>query len=289
MTGFGQAEVHDDGISLRVEIRSVNHRHLKIAFRTPEGYNALETLIEPLIRAHLRRGAVQVNVQVQQAVTTGGYVLNEVALIAYHQQLTELAGQLDESQAIPLVDLCQLPGVVRGADSAVDLEAIRPLVKRAVQRAVEQLQVMRQSEGEAMTREMASRVEQIGVHLSAIQQRAPEVLQAYQQRLIERLSQLLEPYGKVVEPADVVREVGIMADRMDIREEIVRLSSHLEQFNLLLDDEDAGGRKLEFLIQEMLRETNTIGAKANDAQIAQRVVAMKTEIERLREMVQNVE
>ncbi len=140
-----------------------------------------------------------------------------------------------------------------------------------------------------MEKDLRANCQVIHSELEQIRRRSPEIIKAYQTRLQERLNQLLEPYDVQIEPSDIVKEVGLFADRLDVSEEIVRLSSHLEQFEQILGSDESAGRKLDFLIQEMLRETNTIGSKASDAQTARHVVQIKTNIERLREMVQNIE
>ena len=169
------------------------------------------------------------------------------------------------------------------------MDAEWAVIEKTLAEALESLAHMRQAEGRAMAEDLQDNCRSIARNLESIQQRHPLVVVTYQQRLVERLKRLLSELEVTVEAPDVVREVGVFAERTDISEEIVRLRSHLSQFEAILDGSDAPGRKLEFLVQEMFRETNTIGAKANDAEIAQHVVEIKTAIERMREMIQNVE
>jgi uncharacterized protein (TIGR00255 family) len=191
---------------------------------------------------------------------------------------------------IALQSLLNLPGVVdESAIGVGDTEVIWPLIERTLRDACERLNAMRRDEGSAMTRDLKHNREIIAQQLRAIQARSPFVIDAYRDRLTERLSQLLTEFNVTVTPADVVREVGLFAERTDISEEIVRLRSHLEQFDAILDAEESNGRKLEFLTQEMFREANTIGSKANDAEIARHVIEIKAAVERVREMIQNVE
>jgi uncharacterized protein (TIGR00255 family) len=164
-----------------------------------------------------------------------------------------------------------------------------PVIEEALRDALDHLQQMRAREGEAMAADMLANHAVIVAEVDAIQGRAPVVVEAYAQRLRDRLNALLAEHEVRVEPADIVREVGIFAERSDIAEEIVRLRSHLEQFDQIMRSGDSVGRKLEFITQEMFRETNTIGSKANDADIARHVVEIKAAIERMREMIQNVE
>jgi len=164
-----------------------------------------------------------------------------------------------------------------------------PLVQETLTAAVNSLDRMRREEGAAMAHDLSQNCQQIASELTHIERRAPVVVDAYRTRLTDKLNSLLKEYGTEIQPADVVREIGIFADRSDIAEETVRLRSHLEQFQSTLQAAESNGRKLDFLTQEMFRETNTIGSKANDAEIAGHVIEMKTVIERIREMVQNVE
>jgi len=183
-----------------------------------------------------------------------------------------------------------LPGVVtESASRRSDADAVWPVLEGALNEALENLSRMRADEGAAMGRDLHANCQAIDADLEQIGQRAPLVVDAYRKRLLERLNKLLEEFGLEIQAADIVREVGLFTDRSDISEEIVRLRSHLQQFDAIARTEQNNGRKLDFLIQEMLRETNTIGSKANDSEIARHVVEIKTAIERMREMIQNVE
>ncbi|MEM7314913.1 MAG: DUF1732 domain-containing protein, partial [Planctomycetota bacterium] len=189
-----------------------------------------------------------------------------------------------------LGSLLQLPGVVdEPTASGEDLERDWPVIEPTLKAAVESLQQMRQAEGKAMEEDLLSNCQLIKSHLEKIEARTPEVVKNYETRLTDRLNKLLEKFDVEVEPNEVVREVGVFAERADISEETVRLRSHLDQFAKIVAEPESAGRKLEFLIQEFFRETNTIGSKANDSEIAVHVVEIKTLIERMREMIQNVE
>ena len=183
-----------------------------------------------------------------------------------------------------------LPGVVREPMASSDvIESRWPLIESVLQEALAHLGRMRIEEGRTMAADLTANARAIAAELAAVERRAPEVVDAYRSRLGERLNKLLGELGVQVQPADIVREVGIFAERSDVAEEIVRLKSHLEQFDTVMATDESSGRKLEFLTQEMFRETNTIGSKANDAEIARHVIEMKSAIERMREMIQNVE
>lgn len=290
MTGHGAAERNQDGVVVAAELRTVNNRYLKVSLRTSDGFAQVEPRVETVIRRYLRRGSVQVNIRIDRQTSQDDYQLNEVVLASYRKQLESICSQAGFGDSIHLESLLMLPGVIdeRGA-RPTDAEADWPLVEQVLVEALEHLAQMRADEGAAMREDLLANCKTIGDELAAIEQRAPQVVEAYQTRLTERLNRLLAEHEIRVEPADVVREVGIFSERSDIAEEIVRLRSHLEQFGKIADEQHSNGRKLEFVIQEMLRETNTIGSKANDAEISKHVVEIKTAIERMREMIQNVE
>ena len=213
--------------------------------------------------------------------------MNAKVLESYRQQLHDLGMQ---SAAIPWDTLLMLPGVVDESSShGQDMLECWPLIETTLNQAAENLAQMRAEEGAAMAEDLKSNCLVIADQVDQIEPRASQVVENYRVRLTERLQKLLADYDVTVDSSDVIREVGIFAERSDISEEIVRLRSHLEQFHALMEQEQSSGRKLEFLTQEMFRETNTIGSKANDAQIAQHVIEIKAAIERMREMIQNVE
>jgi uncharacterized protein (TIGR00255 family) len=293
MTGHGEAHRHQDGTSASVEVRAINNRYLKLSFRASEGFQSLETQVEAIVRQHVRRGTIQVNLQIDREPSAEDYRLNEAVLRGYLTQLERLIGKPPTSEGMslsPLASLLALPGVVREpmAQSAA-VEAQWPLIELVLQEALTNLDKMRTEEGRTMAGDLAANARAIAAELAAVERRAPQVVDAYRGRLSDRLNKLLGELGVQIQPADIVREVGIFAERSDIAEEIVRLRSHLEQFDTVMATDEASGRKLEFLTQEMFRETNTIGSKANDAEIARHVIEMKTAIERMREMIQNVE
>ena len=290
MTGHGEAQRQQDGVAVAVEVRTVNNRYLKTTFRTSEGYSTLEPNIEAMVRRHVRRGSVQVNVRVDRQASPDDFKLNEVVLASYQQQLETVRKKSGSAEPVHLESLLMLPGVIDQAGwRHVSAEADWPLVEQTLNEALTNLSRMRAEEGAAMAADLHANCELIEAELDRIEKRSPLVVEGYRKRLTERLNKLLEEYEISIEAADVVREVGIFADRGDISEEIVRLQSHLKQFDTIAAGKESNGRKLEFLIQEMLRETNTIGSKANDAEIAGYVVEIKTAIERMREMIQNVE
>lgn len=291
MTGHGEAHRHEAGVSVAVEVRTVNNRYFKLSVRTSEGYSSLEPQIEAIVREHVRRGTVQINLRVDREAAEDDYKLNDTVIAGYLRQLEKIAGKTGGS-AEPVIRaaVLGLPGVVSQPTAGWEtIEAHWPIIEATLKEALTSLTRMRTEEGRAMAVDLTGNCRLIGEQLVAIEQRAPLVIEAYRTRIIDRLNKLLEEVGARIEPADVVREVGMYAERSDISEEIVRLRSHLDQFRTVMTNEETGGRKLEFLTQEMFRETNTIGSKANDSEIARHVIEIKTAIERIREMIQNVE
>jgi uncharacterized protein (TIGR00255 family) len=290
MTGFGEARREAEHVTAAVEIRTINSRHFKLTIRAPEGYGSLEAHVEELLRKYINRATVQVWLRIEQARSSENFRFNEPVLVGYFRHLESIAEHLKLNETPRLDQLVNLPGVVDESNAAVvDCEAVWPAVEAALIEAVEKLAAMRAEEGRHMAADLEDNCQQIAERLAAIERQAPAVVEAYQTRLTERLNRLLARHQIQVEPAEVIREVGVFAERSDISEEIVRLRSHIAQFLDVMKNEDQCGKKLDFLTQEMFREANTIGSKAGDSEIAHRVVEIKTAVERIREMVQNVE
>ncbi len=283
MTGHGQASVEQDQFRVEVEVRTVNNRFLKTSINTD--LNAeIEARVEQRLKATIRRGSVSVRIKTVNLQSGHRTRLNSEAIQSYWTQLSEIAGG---SQSINVESLLGLPGVVEDADTT-DQEEVWPVVESALDEALKRLVQMRNTEGEAMKVDMLSNIDVIDKELAGVKELAPTVSEAYSKRLTDRINKLLEKFEVTVTASDVIKEVGVFADRTDVSEETVRLSTHLEQFRLVIQ-QPIPGKKLDFLVQEMLRETNTIGSKANNSDIAKHVVEIKTAIERIREMVQNIE
>jgi uncharacterized protein (TIGR00255 family) len=290
MTGFGEARSQDRDLAVSVEVRTINSRHFKLSFRASEGYAALEPEVEAATRAAIRRGTVQVNLRIDRRAATDDYRINTDVLESYRRQLQEYTGRQEWSDPDDLQMLLSLPGAVEersGLDC--DVRADWPVIEPVVQEALAANSTMRAAEGVALAADLAHNGRQIQERLDAISVRAPEVTKLYQVRLTQRVEHALSSLNVTVEPADLLREVSLFADRSDISEEIVRLRSHLQQYEAALMLPESSGRKLEFIVQEMGREVNTIGSKANDAEISAQVVEIKTALERIREQIQNVE
>jgi uncharacterized protein (TIGR00255 family) len=290
MTGFGEAQRKNATMAVSAEVRTINSRYFKLTVRSGEGYSMLEPLVEGLVREHIKRGTVQVTLRIDRARSSDDYRLDTGVLTGYREQLDKLYREWHVTQPVSLENLLALPGVVQQNGAAsFDAERDWPLVRETLEEAMRQMTKMRSDEGRAMAADLAANCASVAGELDAIDTRAPQVREAYRERLTERISKSLEEFKITLQPGDLIRELSIYAERSDISEEIVRLRSHLEQFGATLELDESSGRKLEFLTQEMFRETNTIGSKANDVQISRHVIEIKAAIERIREMIQNVE
>lgn len=290
MTGFGEAHCQQDGLAVTVEVRTINSRFLKLSVRAGEGYASLEPLIETVVRKMVRRGTIQVNVRLNRQNLPDDFKINSEVLDGYRLQLESLRRQWNVSDAVSLEALLPLPGVIDESSNAhADAAEVWPAVGKTLEEAMRNLTKMRSDEGQAMADDLKENCRVVAACLDQVRDRAPRVVEAYRVRLEQRLKKILDQYDVALDPSDVIKEVGIFTERSDISEEIVRLQSHLSQFDTFMDLPESAGRKLEFLTQEMFRETNTIGSKANDVEIARQVIEIKTAIERIREMIQNIE
>jgi uncharacterized protein (TIGR00255 family) len=290
MTGQGQARAEGPLGTMSVEVRSVNNRHLKLTTRLGDHLMRLEPRIERSVRQHVQRGTVQLHAIWHRTDVAAPYEVNRSMLSAYYRQISQLRSELGVTPPIDLSQLVSLPGVVEeseveGADAEVIWQVFQPVLEAALQN----LDLMRRREGDAMEEQLLQDLRALQQHAGEVRQLAPSVLDGYRQRLKSRLQTALREYDAEVEPAIVVRELQLYADRCDISEELTRLDSHCEMFRRSIAQEAAAGRKLDFVTQELFRETNTIGSKASDAMISGHVVEMKCAIERMRELVQNVE
>ncbi|MBR0193563.1 MAG: YicC family protein [Thermoguttaceae bacterium] len=289
MTGYGDAVTERDGISVSVEIRSINNRFLKISPRFSEPLGALELQVEDEIRKMISRGSVTVNVKISRAKKADAYQINFMLLSSYRDQLSNWLKESNaNAQWSDFQTLLNLPGVVENT-SDDDSSAVAPLVLETLNAATEKLVAMRVREGKAMADDLLANLADVETHLGAVIERAPQIAPIFGERLVERLNKLFEQVGVEIQQSDVIREIGIFADKCDISEEIARLKSHISQFRSILANDASPGKKLDFLTQELFREVNTIGSKANDFPISQEVISMKASIERIREQVQNIE
>ena len=289
MTGCGEGVASDGSSTCRVELRCVNNRFLKFSLRAREGFSTLESRLEAAVRDRVKRGTVQMTLDLTGPAAPAARQFDEAQLEAYLGQLEHFCTRHDLAVPRAIDGLLGLPGIL--ADSLPTNEAAGaawPLVSRALDAALERLDAMRRSEGDAMARDMRSTLREITSIAARIRDRVPAALEEHRTRLLERIGRLLEQRGVSLTEADLAREIAVLADRSDIAEELVRLESHVAQFDRLLD-EDTPGRALDFLTQELAREANTVASKSSDVAIAHAVVELKTQVERLKELVQNVE
>jgi uncharacterized protein (TIGR00255 family) len=287
MTGFGAGRGAHAGEELEIEIRSVNHKFAEVKVRVPRELAALELDAARLVKERLARGGIDVTVR--RPGPAGGLAPRVDAALAesYARAFGEIRARLGLPGEVTLADVLQAEGVVRLDERAVDLDAAREALRRALAQALDALVEMRAREGAALARDLAARLDGVEALVGRVAALVPQAVEHHRARLAERVQELAR--GVAVDPARLAQEVALLADRTDVSEEITRLHSHVAQVRALLAVAEPAGRKLDFLVQEMHREVNTIGSKSQSAEIAAHVVTLKAEVERMREQVQNVE
>ena len=290
MTGFGHSSQQSHEVQVSTEIKSVNNRYLKLSLRLPDTVARFEADIEKLIRARVSRGTVQLSFRVRYGLGQSEYRIDTDVLRGYQQQLAVLNDNAAGIRPVPLSELLGLPGVVAQLEfSDEELGTIWPVVESSLKDALDHFYDFRRREGESMRKDLERQCEVIETEVSRVSELAPVVVTEQRDRILERVRRLMADTAATIGENDLIREVALFADRCDVNEEMTRLRSHTEQFRRLLNGETSQGRKLEFIGQEMFREINTIGSKANNVSIALSVVEMKAAIERMREVLQNVE
>ncbi len=288
MTGYGRMSVERDGRQLTVELKSVNHRFLDLSFRMPRSFNFLEDSARRLIGEYLSRGHVDLFATYRNTREDSRRVEVDQALLdAYMTALDGIAETtgLEDDRTLSLAT--RLPDVLTVAEADEDQDALRELMREALTGALEQMSAMREKEGEALKRDISARIDTLESMTAEIEARYPETVAEYQQKLRARVEELLG--GAAMDEQRLMQEVAIMADRSAIAEETVRLHSHFAQVRGFMAAGEPVGRKLDFIVQELNREVNTISSKSQDVPITRLVVEAKAEIEKIREQVQNVE
>lgn len=287
MTGFGRSRKETGGREMTVEVKSVNHRFLDIACRMPRSVSYLEETARSIISGQLVRGHIDVYVAYQNNRDDTKEIILDLPLAsAYKTAFNQLREELKLDSSITIEDYIQIPGIIKVVEKEDDQAAIKSLFEETLSEALLQLTEMRKLEGMSLSRDLLLKLNRIEVLKEQIEKLAPSVIASYRTRLKARLTDLLA--GNIDENR-FETEVAIFADRCAIDEELVRLKSHIQQMRVLLDGDEAAGRKMDFLVQELNREINTIGSKASDGEIAKYVVEAKGEIEKFREQVQNLE
>ena len=292
MTGFGRSEIKDDEKMVIVELRSVNNKYLKINIRIPELLTGFEDRIEKLLKKELVRGTINLAIEYKSCDQVPKCVINKDILKEYHSLISEARKEISSEQDVTLDNLLSLPGVLefkKDSGNGKIEDDFWKEIERLIKHSVHDLKTMREAEGQNLRIEINKWKDKISALLDEIETMAPKVVSEYSSRIQDRISTLLEGTDSTIEKSDLLKEIAIFADRCDISEELGRLRSHILLFENVMDNEEPNGRKLEFIVQEMFREANTIASKANNADIIKDVISVKTEIERIKEQVFNIE
>jgi len=290
MTGYGRAESVLAGKKLVVEIKSLNHRSLESNIRLPAFLSPLEVDIKKRVGERISRGRVEVNVRIDSDPGTNGgdrLEANLPLISSYYSMLNDLKEKFNLKDEITLDMLIRLKGSVYAAEVEIDPEEEWNVIRRALDDSIDSLLQMKEAEGKLLYEDFIARLNTITIYIQQLKERVPQVVKNYQERLSTRIQELTD--GIEYDQSRLTQEVAIMAEKSDITEELVRLESHIEQFGEMLGSDEAIGRKMDFLFQEMHREINTIGSKSNDLAISGTVIEVKTELAKLREQVQNIE
>jgi uncharacterized protein (TIGR00255 family) len=287
MTGFGAGRAAQADEALEVEVRSVNHKFCEVKVRSPRELAALESEVVRAVKDRLARGGVDVSVRRSGARGALSPRVDLPLAVEYAKAFAELKARLGLAGEVGLSEILAAEGVLSLDERPPDLEAARAALSAAVAQALEALTAMRSREGEALARDLEGRLDLVESIGQQVEQLSPRSVEQHRQRLTERIQEVAR--GFVPDPARIAQEVALFADRMDVSEEITRLRSHVSQMRGLVGSGEPAGRKMEFIVQEMHREANTIGSKSQSAEIGALVVTLKAEIERMREQVQNVE
>lgn len=291
MTGFGEASSHDDGTHFFLEVRSLNGKYFKSTIRLPEELQGLEPVLEAELRRRCLRGTITAIGKCNDSSEAAAYEINRDALERYLKQLRQIPSVADGSYPINVSELLGLPGVLQTPSNEEErYRRAKVAYTQLVAEACDQLLAMRIREGELLVEDLMGHHQEIARHLIKIADRAPVVVEDYQNRLQARMTTLLADAKVAIDPTALIKEVAIYAEKSDISEEVARLSGHLQQFKGIItaNSDKPVGRTLDFLAQEMLREANTIASKSSDAEISRGIVEIKGAIDRIKEQVQNV-
>jgi len=288
MTGYGKGEARQEEVTVTVEIKTVNHRYADISVRLPRTFLSHENGVRKQIGKALGRGKIDAFVNYELASGAQGVpTVNRELAASYHGLFVDLAREFDLNDQITVSHIINQKDVVQVKEAEIDEAVLGVCLGQATAMALEQLIVMRLAEGEETRKDLEERLNAAEKMLVQILKRAPQVPLEWQEKLTERLTRLQQ--GIEFDPQRVAQEIAVFADRCDISEEVARFKSHLVQFRALFDDDEPVGRRMDFLVQELNREVNTMGSKSNDAELTSHVVALKAEFEKVREQVQNVE
>ncbi|MDD6316664.1 MAG: YicC family protein [Clostridia bacterium] len=289
MTGYGRAKFENDDREIQVEIKSVNHRYLDLNIKIPRLYAYLEDMVKKTLQASLVRGKVDIYVSIKEKEGSDVRISPNMPVVPGY---LEAAGAISRQFGLPmeglsLADIIRLPDAITADKEEADAEVISAQVQQTLTKAVEEYDAMRTAEGSRLCTDILDRARLIGEYVDFIEQRSPDSVEEYRQKIALRMQELLE--DSEIAQQRILSEAALFADKVSVTEEIVRLRSHLKQLDGMVNGKAAVGRKLDFLVQELNRESNTIGSKANDYAIAKTVVELKAEIEKIREQIQNLE
>jgi uncharacterized protein (TIGR00255 family) len=288
MTGFGEAQQEEEGHAYHIEIRSVNNRYFKSAIRLPDDFAFMETQLEQALRQRLVRGSITLRLHLRDLSASAAQDVNLAAIEHYVAQLRSVP-TAEPGFTIDLATLTMLPGVCQPHElTEQQRQHGETVVTRLAQAAIDRLLEMRVAEGQALAADLRQHCHTISEHLNVIRTHVPGMVTEYRERLASRIQELIADSNVRLAEEDLLKEVAIYAERSDISEELARLASHLQQFEEAIASSQPTGRKLDFIAQEMLREANTIGSKAGDAEVARHVIEIKGDIDRIKEQVQNV-
>ncbi|WP_308618969.1 YicC/YloC family endoribonuclease [uncultured Eubacterium sp.] len=288
MTGFGRAQKEIDGYVITVEIKSVNHRYFEFSSRVPRQYGFLDEKLKSYINGKVSRGKIECYVTIEALNTdTADVVVNHTLATAYVNALKEIAETYELKDDFGASTISRFPEVLVVRKSDEDEEKLWGYVQEVCSEAIDKFVAMREVEGSKMKDDIYSRGQFILDCVSYIEERSPQTVKEYNDKLVERVHELLGDVS--LDESRILQEVAIYADKVAVAEETVRLRSHIEQLNAFISSDEPVGRKMDFLVQEINRETNTIGSKANDVDIARKVVDIKAEVEKIREQIQNIE
>lgn len=290
MTGFGRGEYLDASHRFIVEIKAVNHRYNEIVIRMPKNFGSLEDKIRRTVSGTLVRGRIDIYITADEYGEKNRMVrVDKELAIAYHKALKELGDLFAVTTVDNVYNISRYPDVLRVEEVAEDVAEFWPKLAQAIDAAVNNLMAMRLTEGANIQKDMLERIDKLADNVRFIDERAPKIAEEYREKLLGRMREIMGAIGAEPDEARLLQEAALFADRTSITEELVRLRSHLDQLRDTLLSDDAVGRKLDFIIQEINRETNTIGSKANDSSVANVVLEIKSEIEKVREQIQNIE
>lgn len=288
MTGFGRAQASVEGYNITVEIRSVNHRYFEFYAKIPRTYSFLEEKIKSTLSTGISRGKVECSVQIEATADESVVVsVNEPLARGYVDAIGSIAETFDLKDDLTALSLARFSDVLSITKAPVDEDALWKKVEPVIKEALNGFIAMRETEGAKLSKDVLSRGELILENVSYIEERSPETVKQYSEKLLERMRNVLG--DTQIDEARILTEAAIYADKVAVAEETVRLRSHIDQLRTMLQSSEAVGRKLDFLVQEINREANTIGSKAQDVDIARRVIDIKAEVEKIREQIQNIE